>query len=160
MEEWKPVRQAPEYSVSNLGRLKSEYTNRPLVGGVDKNGYRRVVMCTNGRRVYARVATLVCEAFHGPRPRGAVVRHLDGSRMNDSASNLAWGSQRQNIADKKKHGTICQGEKHPRAKLRRADVLAIRRTDEPVAVLAEMYGVSKATISAIRTRRTWKHIAP
>lgn len=48
---------------------------------------------------------MVCEAFHGLRPEGMEVRHLDGNSQNDAASNLAWGTRSENIRDAVRHGT-------------------------------------------------------
>ena len=51
------------------------------------------------------------------------------------------------------------GAKHPAAKLTEADVRAIRKAlseGQKQIVLALNYGVCKATIEHIHTRRTWK----
>ena len=158
MIEWRTVREAPEYQVSGDGRIKSVYTNRPLAGGIDKDGYRKLVLCTGSRRIHRRVAALVCEAFHGPRPEGMGVRHLDGSRDNDAADNLAWSTHAANCADKLRHGTAQRGEKHPQSKLTAAEVREIRDSSEPGRVLGERYGVSTHTIRAVRARQRWKHV--
>lgn len=45
-----------------------------------------------------KVARLVAEAFHGPPPFDkAVVMHVDENAANNRASNLAWGSQKENL---------------------------------------------------------------
>lgn len=54
-----------------------------------------------------------------------------------------------------------RGAAHHGAKLTDADVVEIRaarRAGESVDVLATRFGVSRATISHIATRRTWKHV--
>src|SRR5262245_3175163 len=100
--------------VISMARLKG----RALRGGVDKDGYRKFVLIDDsGKRRHVRRASMICEAFHGPRPIGMTVRHLDGSRTDDAASNLAWGTQKENIGDKYRHGTIRLGEDHPASKL-------------------------------------------
>ena len=156
--EWRTVQEAPEYEVSEGGEIRSVYSRRPLVGGIDKDGYRKIVLCTGGGRIHRRVSALVCEAFHGPRQPGQVVRHRDGTRTNDAAVNLEWGTQKQNIADKIAHGTAQIGVKHPQAKLNDAAVLDIRTSTERNGVLAERYGVKAVTISAVRHRRLWAHV--
>jgi hypothetical protein len=54
-------------------------------------------------------ATLVALAWIGPKPNDAyMVCHADGIPSNDSASNLYWGTAKDNAADAKwhkKHGT-------------------------------------------------------
>ena len=156
--EWRTVQEAPEYEVSEGGEIRSVYSRRPLVGGVDKDGYRRLVLCTGGGRIYRRVSALVCEAFHGPRQPGHVVRHIDGTRTNNAAANLEWGTQKENIADKVAHGTAQIGVKHPKAKLNDDAVRAIRASSEPYKVLATRYGVKPVTIGFVRARRLWAHV--
>lgn len=48
-----------------------------------------------------KVHRLVCEAFHGPAPDGErwpVVMHVDENAVNNRASNLAWGTQSENLS--------------------------------------------------------------
>lgn len=46
-----------------------------------------------------KVHRLVCEAFHGPAPfEGAVVMHKDEDGGNNRHTNLAWGTQKENLA--------------------------------------------------------------
>jgi hypothetical protein len=52
-----------------------------------------------------RVHQAVLMAFVGPRPDGYVTRHLDGDKSNNSLENLVWGTQLENINDRRVHGT-------------------------------------------------------
>jgi hypothetical protein len=156
--EWRTVSEAPEYEVSSSGQIRSIYTRRPLVGGMSKGGYRRLVLCTGGVRIYRRVARLVCAAFHGPCPPGHVVRHLDGTRTNDAADNLRWSTQKENIGDKVAHGTAQVGVKHPRAILNPDAVRDIRTWAEHWSVYAARYGIKKPTVYAVKSGRLWAHV--
>lgn len=51
-----------------------------------------------------------------------------------------------------------KGESHGRALLTAEQVLDIRASPDSCRTLAELYGVSSATIQAIRSRRIWAHI--
>lgn len=51
-----------------------------------------------------------------------------------------------------------RGSAHHQSKLDEAAVRAIRSSYDKGVVLAKRYGVSRAVISAVRTRRTWKHV--
>ena len=165
-ESWRPVVGWPEYEISSEGRLRSLCCNggrrrrepRILLGGRDRNGYRRAVLCLRGLRRSERIASLVAEAFIGPRPEGMVIRHLDGVNDHDAAANLAYGTQQENIADQERHGTRMRGETHPHHILTEQDVMAIRASAEPLRVLARRHGVAECTISAVRTRRNWRHV--
>lgn len=139
--------------VISLCRRKSKI----LKGGSDKDGYRKFVLIDdNGKRRHVRRACLICEAFHGPRPKDMNVRHKDGTRQNDSPENLEWATQTKNIADMKIHGTVMIGIKNHRAKLSADQVLEIKRNLEiSCADFSRKFGVSVPTISAIRTGKTW-----
>jgi DNA invertase Pin-like site-specific DNA recombinase len=51
-----------------------------------------------------------------------------------------------------------RGEEVASAKLTADDVRAIRRDERTRAEIAAQYGISKATVSSIWARRTWKHV--
>lgn len=59
------------------------------------NGYLRVSIDGTVRLVHHVVA----EAFIGPRPPGALLRHLDDNKDNNHYSNLAYGSSGDNMRD-------------------------------------------------------------
>jgi len=103
---------------------------------------------------------LIALTFHGPRPTGMLVRHLDGNRMNCAAANLAYGTSQDNSDDMKRHGTVLRGAKHGSSKLTEADVrlireAALRRTYK---LIAEQFGISISQVENIINRRQWTHI--
>lgn len=109
-EEWRSVVGWPDYSVSNLGRVASHKGSEPRVitGGL-VDGYRRVKLYGESGARFIAVHALVAGAFIGPRPDGQQVRHLDGDRLNNVASNLAYGTHADNMQDRLRHG------RHPMA---------------------------------------------
>lgn len=127
---------------------------------MDGDGYPIVMLTRDKRRTPKRVHRLIAVAFWGESQNALhkEVAHLDGNRSNCRASNLKWVSRRENISHKRIHGTAFIGSAHPRAKLSESDVIAIRAARRPAMELAELYGVSKHTISDIRRRRRWCHI--
>lgn len=54
--------------------------------------------------------------------------------------------------------TSIERKRRARAKLTPEQVWAIRRSTRPVRVQARDYGVSRQTITNIRTRATWWHL--
>ena len=46
-----------------------------------------------------RVQKLVLDAFVGPRPAGAVARHLNDIGIDNRLVNLAWGTASENMRD-------------------------------------------------------------
>jgi len=155
---WRTTLRYPEYEVNEAGQIRSAYTMRPLKGGIDKDGYRKIVICSNGQRFYRRIATIVAETFHGPRPEGMVLRHLDGSRTNDLPENLRWGTQAENMADKKAHGTSQKGAANPNSKLTLSQVVEIKFSGANAADLARKFGIHRAHVHGIRSGRSWAHV--
>ncbi|WP_026931183.1 NUMOD4 motif-containing HNH endonuclease [Glycomyces tenuis] len=96
------------YDVADTGEVRSLLRRSPrtLRPGKDACGYPLVVLTdVDGRRRTRRVHTLVAEAFHGPRPHGMQVRHLNGVPADCRAENLAWGTASENIHDQVSHST-------------------------------------------------------
>jgi hypothetical protein len=127
-------------------------------GGAD--GYPIVSLYREGKRTGIAVHRLIALTFK-PEGRNVLhceVAHLDGDRTNARDSNLKWVSKVENHSHKRQHGTHQAGEKHPRARLTEASVLAIRRACVPYATLAARYGVSWHTISDIKRGKRWKEV--
>ena len=108
-EEWMPIPFAPDYQVSDLGRVRSHRrsSSRILALGVNPvTGYVQVkYMRADGQRATSNVQKLVLAAFVGPRPEGYQTRHLDGDKLNNRLENLRYGTARENILDQVRHGT-------------------------------------------------------
>lgn len=150
-----PVPGVPGVSASAAGKIRGK-SGRVLADFPDRRGRRKVtIYVTSGRWRQYGVHTLVCLAFHGERPPGAVVAHNNGNGADNRAANLRWSTPWQNEADKREHGTALLGERHHQAKLTEADVRAIRASTETGVVLAARYGVTPANITSVRKRRTW-----
>lgn len=102
------------------------------------------------------VARLVLEQVAGPSPAGMILCH--GPCHNVACYNpkhVYWGTRRQNTLDMWRDGTMQAGERNPNAKLTAADVLAMRRSTEPLVTIAERFGVHPKTVSRIRRRVRW-----
>lgn len=169
MEEvWKPVvGKEGKYSVSSLGRLRTEartlhYRNgrtrtlrqRVLRGNITNHGY--LVAAVDGKGGGPTlVHRLVLEAFCGPCPDGHEGCHNNGDKLDNRIENLRWDSRTANHADKREHGTLLIGERHPNAKLTVEDIAAIRRDPRRQRDLASVYGVSQSHIHRIRTGKRW-----
>ncbi len=52
-----------------------------------------------------KVHSLVLRAFVGPRPKGMQIRHINGIKSDNRLENLAYGTAKENAADRKIHGT-------------------------------------------------------
>lgn len=161
MTEFKVSPSWPRYRAGEDGSIIGA-RGRLLKPFIGNKGYRCINVWHEGGWKQLRVHFLVCEAFHGPRPDGAIVAHRDGDKLNNAAANLRWTTAWQNEADKREHGTAGLGERNPGAKLTESDVRAIRAARVSGVgpfTLGRQYGIAPATVWRICTRRTWAHIA-
>ncbi|WOB06553.1 HNH endonuclease signature motif containing protein [Piscinibacter gummiphilus] len=111
-EEWCRVPSVPALMVSSAGRIMVAPYLAPMPkGGVRSYGGfaghgqwdgERLIYVHKGKTY--KVHRLVCEAFHGPAPvlppgeTGRIVcMHLDENSRNNRASNLSWGTQKENL---------------------------------------------------------------
>lgn len=155
----------PDYYVTDDGRVFSEkYGDRREMKphGASKMGYLCVGLRVSGRPVYRYIHRLVAEAFLPPRLlHQTEIRHIDGDHMNNTATNLAWGTSTENAADRARHGTQVRGERHGSAKLSDSKVTEIKQAlvdGESHDALGRRYGVAQGQIGLISSELTWKHV--
>ena len=98
-EEWKQIKDYPEYLVSNTGFVKREtFFLKPNARG--QGGYFSVSLSKDGIVTAFYIHRLVAEAFI-PNPENKYsVNHIDGNRYNNRIENLEWatGSEQNNHA--------------------------------------------------------------
>lgn len=117
---------------------------RKLTPEPDGQGYATIKVTLGQQSQTVRRHTIVLTALKGPRPTGAVCRHLDGNPANDSPSNLAWGSQTENMQDAVAHGTHYTGAKLTEHEIR--EIIARRRAGESGKSLAKEFGISEQRV--------------
>jgi hypothetical protein len=135
-----------------------------LTEAVDaQTGYPSVAIIVNGRKRTKSVHLLVCMAFHGEKPSTVhEVRHLDGTRTNSKPKNLRWGTQAENEADKRRHGTAARGSRHGIAKMNE-EAVRILKIAIPAGLwnpidAAKVFGVDPSVIRSISSGKSWKHV--
>ena len=119
IELWMPVAGYEGlYSVSNLGRVRSEdrevacrdggvRRQRAFIRkvGLNDDGYLVLNLSKDAKKRKHRVHVLVAAAFIGPRPEGMEVAHNDGSRAVSRLDNLRYDTHTGNMRDRVAHGT-------------------------------------------------------
>lgn len=180
MERWKRIPGFNGYEASSLGRVRcvrsssrlghDKIVSQRLSGRHRNHLYYMVTLRINGKRKDVGVHTLVCSAFHGPRPAGTQVAHKDGDGRNNRSTNVRWATPVENCADRFAHGRTAHSDEHYAARLTNAQVRAIRaehtrlkagRKIVPhgtIPALAARYGVSRQTITNITTGSKWRHV--
>ena len=132
--------------------IKQPIRERVLKANTNKRGYQYVILRRDGFSVTREIHVLVAAAFLGPRPEGGYqVRHMDGDSLNNSLSNLQYGTRSENQLDLYAY----RGYHH---KLTPEDVLNIRsrlEAGETGRALAREYGVAETNISSIKHGGTY-----
>ena len=155
------------YEVSDCGNVRRIARGKGAVLGknrklVNRGGYRQVILSAGNKVTLHWVHRLVAFAFLGPPPSPvAHVNHLDGDRANNHLSNLEWTSASGNLAHAYRIGRRSVSETQRSRVFNEEDIRAIRKLSEDgarTAVIAGMYGVTRASIGAIISRRTWAHV--
>jgi hypothetical protein len=93
------------------------------------------------------------ERVNGPIPDGMMVLHSCDNRRCINPAHLRLGTHDDNMRDRLDRGRTAKGERHGRAKLTDEQAEYIRRAPLSARALAEDFGVTKATIFAIRAGR-------
>jgi hypothetical protein len=177
MTEWKECPRWPDYEVGDSGQIRrirgglKRRLLQPRALPVGGHGYVVITFWQDGRHRSETLHTLICEAFHGPRPSPKhYACHWDGDKLNNLPTNLRWALPVENSADARRHGTLPMGEKNGRAILTTEQVECIReeykayqtyRGDrrKPAHVLAAKYGVTWGCIKAIVQNANWTHVS-
>lgn len=154
-----------DYCVTDFGRvfsLRMDNPCRELNPETDKDGYKRVNLLVGGARVHHLVHRLVAKAFIGDRSAdGLIVAHNDGSRDNNHYSNLRWCTQKENIGDKKIHGTWQECDRHPAAKTTMKQAIEAKRLlakGATIAQAASMSGATYSTVAVISCGKGWRSV--
>lgn len=156
----KEVPNFPNYFTTEDGEIYSTkrgglYQLKPMI---DTSGYKRVALHREGRQFTRRVHRLVLETFVGPRPKGMECCHGQRGTLDNSLTNLEWGtSKKNNGPDMIRDGTRSRGERQGNSKLNELQVRIIRRltSEMPLRIVAEIFNISVGHTSYIQSRKKW-----
>lgn len=161
-EVWKPVTYKPfdkSHLVSNLGRVKS--INKILKPNTNNKGYHRYGLYTPEKMQWFSVSRLVLCAFIGQPPLGnSHAMHLDDNKDNNRLDNLKWGSAQDNQDLKVLHSRQARGENNGRSKLKKEQVLLMRKLytegSYNQSELGRAFGITHGHAWAILRNENWK----
>jgi len=119
-EIWKPVVGfVGYYSVSNMGRVRSEKSGKGSVVGrvlcpcLINSGYLTVTLCKDTVHRRFLIHRLVASSFLGdPGDPKLEVNHLDGNKLKNTSDNLEWVTRKQNMGHASKLGLTASGDRH------------------------------------------------
>lgn len=150
---WQPIPRRPAYEVSITGRVRRG--SRELKPWQHKSGHLYVGL---GRGHRAQVHHLVASAFGAPKTDEAhECRHLDGCPTNNRASNLRWGTRKENVDDLK-----ATSGRYAKASLSDGVASEIKRLFSgkhgEQTRLAKRFGVSLSVVNRILKGKTYAHL--
>jgi len=169
-EEWRVIKDFPDYAVSNLGRVKrvNDNGNNRFAGSIikarkNKRGYLYLTLYCGDKKKSLKVHRLVLEAFVGPCPTGAEGNHEDNNSVNNQSTNLTWKNHSENMLNSFRSGSkeSLKGSKHGGAKLTEQNVLKIREllsSGKLQKEIAEQFNVHVNTIGRIKNKLNWGHV--
>lgn len=152
-----------EYLIYDDGRLydiKMDRFKKPIE---NKNGYIKYSFYINGKDKKFFIHRLVLSTFNPIEDMDNLqVNHIDGNKKNNCLYNLEWCTQSQNQIHAFSHGLISRiGTKNSQSKITDKDVyeiIVMLKNNVPYSKIAYQFGISKSTVSAIKSKRLWKHI--
>lgn len=173
-EEQREVKGWRGYYVTNLGRVFSfkmqgyqrsvVRLDRPPVELIPvkeqrRNG-NRLVPLRDGRdrRKVLRLAAMVAEAFIGARPNGLLVCHKDDDQANNAATNLYYGTQRQNVDDAMRNGRVPKGQTHTKATISDEVARQIRESELSVSEIVKQFSLTRSMVESIKREESWAHV--
>lgn len=169
MEIWKDLPgNEGTYQISNLGRVKTldrvikcgknikKHIPEKVMAIRSHAGYKTVTIRIDSKTKVCSIHRLVAKTFL-PNPNNyKCVNHIDGNKENNAVNNLEWCNYSHNMKHAYRNGLrVAKG----RAKLSKSQVLEIRElctsSGYTITKIADIFGVSKATISKIKNYKSW-----
>lgn len=125
----------------------------------NRTGYKFVQLYKDKKSKNFNIHRLVAINFLNNHDNLDQVNHIDGNKHNNTVENLEWCSNEYNHEHATKTGLKASKEKISTSKLTEEKVFYIREFIKICVThekLAEIFNVSRSTISLISNNKTWK----
>jgi hypothetical protein len=99
MEEWRIINEYTNYSISNLGNVMNNQSNKMMTKNL-KGGYHLVSLVNNKFKKSFRVHRLVASAFIENTENKLEVNHKNKNKLDNSIENLEWMTHKENMQHK------------------------------------------------------------
>jgi len=114
---------------------------------------------TRNRYIPELVHRIIAKTFIKNPDGLKTVNHINGVKADNRVKNLEWVSISDNLKHAHTLGLINpHGKNNGKAVLDEIEALAIYSSQAPPKFLSEIYGISQATISLIKSKSRWAHI--
>lgn len=168
MVSMRPILQYPGYYAGVDGEIYSDRLGylRKLPKRLHRGYYRvNVRDCDTPVKTHVEpVHKLILNAYVGERPKGYVCRHLNGNPLDNTPTNICWGTPKENAQDSIRHGTaVCLrfGEAAVASKLNEQDIYKIKEmyaTGHTQKEIASVFSITQHHVSDIVRGKTWTHL--
>lgn len=153
------------FMVTEDGQIFSKRTNKFLVQGTSKTGYKVLSTKVEGVAKCLKVHRLVAEAYVPNTENKPFVNHIDGDKTNNNINNLEWVTNRENIIHAYELGLInvTSGCDRSTSAISEEDLAYVRAVYKPfdkqfgVRKLAKELGVSHPTLSRAIRKISYKN---
>lgn len=156
--QWKTYKNT-NYEVNKNGCVRNKKTHQKLIPVKNKLGYLDIRLNINKKQVCKRSNRVAFEAWYGNIDKEKHIHHINGIKTDNRIKNLQQLSRKDHQS--KTDHQVNKGEQVNTSKLNKQKVMEIRKAKslgKRSAVLAQKYGVTKATINKIASGKTWKHL--
>ena len=114
MENWKQIRNYPNYDISDVGNVRSSHRGLLLKLGKGTHGSMTARLCNQDLHIKGKtyfVHRLVAEHFLPKFSDYTCVDHRNGDRKDNRVYNLRWCNQRLNLMNSAIHSNNTSGVK-------------------------------------------------
>ena len=94
--EFRKIVNYENYSVSNMGTIRNDKTNRILQPQIDTKGYYCVILYNNSKRKNINIHRLVGVAFVENPDNKICLDHINNNKLDNNISNLRWSTYQEN----------------------------------------------------------------
>lgn len=148
-----------DYTVLEDGTIYGKF-GRKLKPILSKNGYHKVAIFNNGKRMEKYVHRIVAECYLSNNENKPQVNHINGVKTENSVSNLEWVTCKENVIHSYKTNLSNNfGENNGSSKLKSQQVYEIKKLyntgDYTYRQIAEIFNVHFMTICKIVKGKMW-----
>ena len=97
-EQWKIIKEASNYEISNTGKVRNRISLRTLKGRRNKGGYLQVSLKIDETKKFSNkyIHRLVAQYWIDNIENKKEVNHKDGNKENNNIENLEWVTSSEN----------------------------------------------------------------
>jgi hypothetical protein len=139
---WKNIND--KYSVSELGQIKNNKTNKLLKPNANSKGYLRVTIYP----IRAFVHRLVAQAFVPNPLNKPQINHIDNNKQNNNHTNLEWVTCHENILKAHSNGRLSGKTRISHTQYE--SILRDLNNNVKISQIAQYNGIAKSTVYALK----------